>query len=56
MTPDQQERLFKNTAAAMSGVPEGIVQRQLAHCHKADPRYAAGVAKAVGIKNRAAGH
>jgi len=56
MTPDQQERLFKNTAAAMSGVPEGIVQRQLAHYHKADPRYAAGVAKALGIENRAAGH
>ncbi|HOC00345.1 MAG TPA: catalase [Verrucomicrobiota bacterium] len=55
MTPDQQERLFRNTAAAMDGVPEAIVQRQLVHFHKADPQYAAGVAKAVGVKNRAAG-
>ncbi len=55
MTPDQQERLFRNTAAAMDGVPEAIVQRQLVHFHKADPHYAAGVAKAVGVKNRAAG-
>ena len=39
----------------MAGVPEKIVQRQLVHFHKADPRYAAGVAKALGVKNRAAG-
>jgi catalase len=54
MTPDQQQRLFKNIAAAMSGVPERIVQRQLIHFHKADPAYAAGVAKALGLKNRSA--
>ncbi len=55
MKPDQQERLFKNVAAAMAGVPETIVQRQLVHFHKADPRYAEGVAKAVGVKNGAVG-
>jgi len=55
MNPEQQERLFKNTAAAMAGVPEETVQRQLVHLHKADPAYAAGVAKAVGVKNRATG-
>jgi len=55
MTPDQQQRLFKNVAAAMAGVPEEIGQRQLIHFHKADPAYAAGVAKALGVKNRAAG-
>ena len=54
MNPDQQQRLFKNVAAAMAGVPEEIVQRQLVHFHKADPAYAAGVAKALGIKNGAA--
>jgi catalase len=54
MTPEQQQRLFKNIAAAMAGVPEEIIQRQLAHFHNADPRYAAGVAKALGAKNRAA--
>ena len=55
MTPQEQQRLFKNIATAMAGVPEEIVQRPLVHFHKADPRYAAGVAKAVGVKNRAAG-
>ena len=50
MTMEQQQRLFKNIAAAMAGVPEEIVQRQLAHFHKADSRYADGVAKALGMK------
>jgi len=53
MTPDQQQRLFKNIATAMVGVPEEIIQRQLRHFHKADPRYAEGVAKALGVKNGA---
>jgi len=55
MTAEQQQRLFKNIAAAMAGVPEEIVQRQLVHFHKADPRYADGAAKALGLKNSAAG-
>ncbi len=55
MNPDQQGRLFQNIAAAMAGVPDFIVQRQLAHFHRADPRYAAGVAAALGIRNSAAG-
>jgi catalase len=46
--------LFKNVAAAMAGVPEEIVQRQLVHFHNADPAYAAGVSKALGVKNKAA--
>jgi catalase len=54
MNPGQQQQLFSNIAAAMEGVPAEIVQRQLAHFHKADPRYAEGVAKALGIKNGAA--
>jgi len=44
----QKERLFQNIAAAMQGVPEAIVQRQLAHFVKVDPAYGAGVAKALG--------
>ena len=55
MTPEQQQKLFGNIAAAMSGVHKEIVQRQLVHFHKADPAYAAGVAKALGVKNTAAG-
>jgi catalase len=45
----QKERLFQNIAAAMQGVPEAIVQRQLAHFAKVDPEYGAGVARALGV-------
>src|SRR5271163_948727 len=33
----------------MQGAPREIVERQLGHCAKADPRYAEGVAHALGI-------
>src|SRR5712671_4076498 len=52
---EQKQRLFKNITAAMAGVPEEIVQRQLAHFRKADRRYADGVAKALGLKDGATG-
>ena len=52
MSPDQQGRLFKNIAAAMAGVSSEIIERQLAHFHKADPRYAEGVRKALTGKDR----
>lgn len=45
---DEKERLFRNIAEAMAGVPEFIVQRQLAHFAKADPAYGEGVARALG--------
>ncbi len=50
----QKKRLFANIAAAMEGVPEAIVRRQLAHFHKVDPAYGAGVARALGVENPAA--
>ncbi|MGM0739618.1 MAG: catalase-related domain-containing protein, partial [Bacteroidota bacterium] len=50
----QKQRLFSNIADAMNGVPGEIVQRQLVHFHKADPEYAEGVAKALGVENKAA--
>ncbi|GLB54081.1 catalase [Neptunitalea chrysea] len=46
---EQKERLFSNIAAAMSGVPMEIVERQLKHFDAADPAYGAGVRKALGI-------
>jgi catalase len=49
MTATQKEQLFQNYKAAMEGVPLEIVKRQIAHCHRADPEYGAGVAKAMGI-------
>ena len=50
MSPAQQQQLFDNIAASKHGVPEAIIRRQLAHFHKADPAYAAGVAKAVNLE------
>lgn len=47
MTADEQSRLFANIAAAMQGVPQEIVERQLQHFTKADPAYAAGVKRAL---------
>ena len=46
---EQRERLFSNIAAAMGGVPDEIVQRQLAHFGKIHPDYARGVSDALGI-------
>ena len=48
---EEKQRLFDNLAAAMAGVPLEIVQRQLAHFRQADPAYAEGVAKALGIES-----
>ena len=53
MESDQQERLFANIARAMAGVPETIVQRQIAHFAKADPAYGEGVARALGVRKAA---
>ena len=44
----QQQRLFGNIAAAMAGVPDVIVERQLALFDRVDPAYGAGVRKALG--------
>ncbi len=52
MTDDQKQQLFHNVAAAMDGVPDFIVQRQLGHFHRADAAYATGVARALGIDVR----
>lgn len=45
----QRQRLFSNIAAAMEGVPQEIVERQLKHFDAADPAYGAGVRAALGI-------
>ncbi|MHA6204047.1 catalase [Dyella soli] len=50
MNDAQKAALFGNIAAAMQGVPEEIVRRQLGHFAKADPAYCEGVARALGIK------
>ncbi|MBP1627374.1 MAG: catalase [Holophagaceae bacterium] len=49
MKPDEQQRLFQNTARAMGDAPAAIKQRHINNCSKADPAYGAGVAKALGV-------
>jgi len=46
---DQKQRLFQNIAASIGGVPQAIIDRQLAHFDKADPAYGAGVRAALGV-------
>ncbi len=44
---DEKSRLFSNIAGAMAGVPDEIVERQLALFEQVHPDYAAGVRKAL---------
>ncbi len=48
-TPEQQERLFENTAAEMNGTTTRTKHRHIFNCYQADPDYGKGVAKALGI-------
>jgi catalase len=47
MKPDQRQRLCRNIAEAMAGVPQQIVARQLEHFDRADPAYGQGVRAAL---------
>ncbi|NOQ41731.1 MAG: catalase [Desulfuromusa sp.] len=49
MNLEQQEYLFGNTARAMGDAPREIKVRHAANCHRADPAYGEGVAKAMDI-------
>jgi catalase len=49
MSPDQQGQLMDNIAAAMQGVPEAIIRKQVAHFYKCDPDYGIGVATRMGL-------
>ena len=46
----QRHRLFSNIATAMQGVPESIVERQIALFERVDPAYGAGVRAALAEK------
>ncbi|MFD2237157.1 catalase [Aureimonas populi] len=48
----QKQRLFATLAGAMQGVPQFIVDRQLAHFDKVHPDYGAGVRKAIEVQTR----
>jgi len=47
MKPDEQQRLFENTARAIAPASKAVQERHIANCSKADPAYGAGVAKAL---------
>ncbi len=49
MTEQEQDRLFKNTAAEVGGAEKFIQERHIINCYKADPEYGKGVAKALNI-------
>ncbi len=48
MEDGQRQRLFRNIAGAMRGVPREIVDRQVAVFGQCDPAYGEGVAAAIG--------
>jgi catalase len=54
MTPEQQQVLFENTARAIDGAPDMVVQRHIDNCTSCDPDYGAGVAKAIAAAARPA--
>jgi catalase len=47
MTRAQQKVLFENTARAIKGASQPVVERHISNCTKADPAYGNGVADAV---------
>ena len=49
MKPEQQTILFENTARAIGDAPEFIKLRHIRNCYAADPKYGAGIAKALKI-------
>ncbi|QJD60148.1 catalase [Pseudomonas sp. gcc21] len=49
MSPEEQQRLFQNTARAMNGADRHIMVRHVTHCYKADPAYGRGVAEALAL-------
>jgi catalase len=47
MGPDERQRLFDNTARSLGDASQAVKDRHVAHCHRADPAYGAGVAAAL---------
>ena len=47
MTPEEQQRLFANTARAIDGASEATVERHIHNCTQADPAYGEGVRAAI---------
>lgn len=47
MAADEKERLFENTARAIRGASEEVIERHIANCAQADPAYGQGVREAI---------
>jgi catalase len=47
LSPEEQQRLFDNTARSLGQAPREIQLRRIRHCQKADPAYGDGVARAL---------
>ncbi len=51
MSEDEQQRLFANTARAMSGVSEAVKLRHVYNASQADTAYGEGLARILGLSN-----
>jgi len=47
MSPEEQQRLFANTARAIKGASDATVERHIQNCTLADPAYGEGVRRAI---------
>jgi catalase len=47
LKPDEQQRLFENTARAIREASKEVQDRHVGNCTKADPAYGQGLSKAI---------
>ncbi|WP_213806101.1 catalase [Granulicella sp. dw_53] len=47
MTSEQKQLLFDNTARAIAGASQDVLERHVANCRRADPAYGDGVARGL---------
>jgi catalase len=50
MTHEQKQLLFDNTARAINGATQDVLERHVANCRRADPAYGDGVARALHLE------
>ena len=50
MTHEQKQLLFDNTARAIDGASQEVLERHVANCRRADSAYGDGVARALKLK------
>src|SRR5271168_4781810 len=49
MSPQQKQLLFDNTARAINGASQEVMERHVANCRRADPEYGEGVMRALNL-------